>query len=165
MRFPSKARRGFTLIELMIVIAIVSVLSALALPVYQNYVVRAKLAEPLAMLDEAKEHVAEYVAANRRYPGSARYFAVDFSTRNSDIVYALAWAPKPPANGQSFYLAAEIYASVVEGGAPDASDLLHFQLSGSTNADGSMSWECLPGYGTDRDTAVPVKYLPATCSG
>jgi prepilin-type N-terminal cleavage/methylation domain-containing protein len=162
--FPER-QRGFTLIELMIVIVIVSVLSAIALPAYQGYVVRSKMAEPLAALDDAKERVSEYVAANRRFPRNANYFTVDFSTRNSEIVHALNWAPKPPVNGGRVYLVAEIYASVVEGGAPDALDLLHFQLSGSTNADWSMSWECLPGNGTDSDTALPIKYLPASCSG
>ena len=165
MRLPLKAQRGFTLIELMIVVAIMSVLSALALPVYRSYVVRSKMAEPLAALDEAKELIAEYVATQRRYPGDVRHFAVNFSTRNSDIMHALTWAPKPPANGESFYLAAEIYASVVEGGAKDPANVVAFQLSGSTNADWSMTWECLPGYGAARDNALPIKYLPSTCSG
>jgi len=165
MRNSIGQQTGFTLIELMIVTAIVSILSAIALPAYQKYLVRSKLTEPLVALDEARELVAEYVATTGRYPVNASAFGVNFASRNSNIVHALNWAPKPPTNGGSIYLTAEIYASVVAGGSPDAANLLYFQLSGSTNADGSMTWDCLPGYGTDLDRAMPMQYLPSNCAG
>lgn len=57
--FKSKAQQGFTLIELMIVIAIIAILVALAVPAYQNYVIRAKVAEGLSVAATAKLAITE----------------------------------------------------------------------------------------------------------
>jgi type IV pilus assembly protein PilA len=66
-----KKQSGFTLIELMIVVAIVGILAALALPAYQDYIARARMSEVLAELAESKTSVAEYVASNGEWPGTA----------------------------------------------------------------------------------------------
>ncbi|AKU67004.1 MULTISPECIES: pilin [Ottowia] len=57
-------RNGFTLLELMIVVAIVSILSAIALPAYQDYVIRARVAEGLALATHAKTLVSEVATVN-----------------------------------------------------------------------------------------------------
>ena len=63
-------QQGFTLIELMIVIAIVGILSAVALPAYQDYTVRAKFSEILALAGEMKTSYTEYQVTNGDAPSS-----------------------------------------------------------------------------------------------
>ena len=59
-----KCNKGFTLIELMIVVAIIGILAAIAIPAYQDYTVRAKVTEGLNMADSAKTAVAEGYQSN-----------------------------------------------------------------------------------------------------
>src|SRR3979490_2356607 len=64
-------QKGFTLIELMIVVAIIGILAAIALPAYQDYTIRAKVSEVMLAADGCKTAVSEYLQANNAFPADA----------------------------------------------------------------------------------------------
>lgn len=65
-----KTRAGFTLIELMVVVAIIGILAAIAIPTYQTYTVRAQVAEALTLAGEIKGDIKEYYKFHGRFPAS-----------------------------------------------------------------------------------------------
>jgi type IV pilus assembly protein PilA len=68
MIFHRKLQQGFTLIELMIVVAIIGILAAIAIPAYQNYTIRAQVTEGLTLADGWKTAIAEYYANTGNWP-------------------------------------------------------------------------------------------------
>ncbi len=65
------AQKGFTLIELMIVVAIIGILAAIAIPQYQDYIARAQASESVSILGAAKTPITEWVASNGAFPSTA----------------------------------------------------------------------------------------------
>jgi type IV pilus assembly protein PilA len=70
-----QAQKGFTLIELMIVVAIIGILAAIAIPAYQNYTIRAQVTEGLTLADGWKTAIAEYYANTGQWPTTANLTA------------------------------------------------------------------------------------------
>ena len=139
-------QKGFTLIELMIVIAIVGILAAVALPAYQDYTVRAKISEPLAILGEGKTSISEYFIANGELPASATAAGIRTSI-GTDLVSSLSY-------GNTGNLTVTL---ATNNGLQDASaSTIIFSLLDSTS--GTLEYKCKPG-------TVAAKYLPANCRG
>jgi len=166
MKLQKKNQQGFTLIELMIVIAIVGILAAIALPAYQDYIVRSKMSEAMAGLAEGKTTVAEYYAANLKFPTVAKVtsFGIGTQVKGGKILHAMeAYIPGDDTGP------VELYAIVY--GSTWGEDSIYgtVMLSGETNSDGTMTWECLPGAGNNTvqsgAATIPRKYLPANCRG
>ena len=83
-RRSRKAVRGFTLIELMVVVAIIGVLAAVAVPVYRNYVMRAAMSQTIVQLDQYTTQASVYYQTNGRLPGYADVgFPAFFATYNA----------------------------------------------------------------------------------
>lgn len=151
-KMQAARQQGFTLIELMIVIAIVGILAAIALPAYQDYTVRARMSEPMARLAEAKTTISEFVVATGGLPTSAQSGINNSPTL---IIESISYA----STGGQPILRASVHQSVMPGASADAT----FELVGTVDPNNrTISWLCRPG---TAGVAVEIRYLPATCRG
>ena len=137
-------QKGFTLIELMIVIAIVGILAAVALPAYQDYTVRAKISEPLALLGEAKTSMTEFYVANGVLPATPTAAGI-----RTTVGTALVSTMSVAANGN---ITVTMTAHPSLGSA--AGTTIVFSNLGTSS--GTIVYKCIPG-------TIAASYLPATC--
>jgi len=138
-----KRQQGFTLIELMIVVAIIGILAAIAIPAYQDYTIRAKVSEGLNLASAAKTGVAEYYNAQGSYPTTNSQAGVASSssivgTYTSSVAIGTAGIISVTFNGTE----AKIQGKTII-------------LTPSTNA-GSITWACLTG-------TLQNQYRPPNC--
>ncbi|HDO34471.1 MAG TPA: prepilin-type N-terminal cleavage/methylation domain-containing protein [Chromatiales bacterium] len=153
----TRKQQGFTLIELMIVIAIIGILAAIAIPAYQDYTIRAKVTEGLSLADGAQTAVAETYQSNGAFP-----------TSGSNTSYGLPL--KTSITGKYVDSVAVLGKGVIKitfkqnlGGSPTANGTILTFTPSTTN--GAIAWACgyAPGSSSTTPTTVPSKYLPANC--
>ncbi|WP_442512259.1 pilin [Neisseria meningitidis] len=158
-------QKGFTLIELMIVIAIVGILAAVALPAYQDYTARAQVSEAILLAEGQKSAVTEYYLNHGKWPGG-----------NSDAGVATSTDIKG-----KYVQSVEVKNGVVT--ATMASSNVNNEIKGkklslwAKRQNGSVKWFCgqpveradnatdadvtaATGTGTDK---IDTKHLPSTC--
>ena len=143
-----KVQQGFTLIELMIVVAIIGILAAIAIPAYQDYTIRAQVSEGLNLAAGAKTAVAEVVQNTGGWPGDNTAAGLPAA---ADINGNYVGSVTVGANG----------VITVDYSGPAA----HSELNGddlvlipTTNA-GSVEWAC----GTTAATTVAPNHRPSSC--
>jgi type IV pilus assembly protein PilA len=145
-----KVQQGFTLIELMIVVAIIGILAAIAIPAYQDFTIRSKVTELINAAGVCKTSVAEYYQAKGVFPGAADSGCSTVGTANS--------APPVVAVGTGVIgvSAAGGLATQLTGNA--SGTLLTYTpvLAGGAGS-AITAWDCKTG------TTITAKYLPATC--
>ena len=146
-----KKQQGFTLIELMIVVAIIGILAAIAIPAYQDYTIRAQVSEGPSLSSGSKAAVAEFFKDSGTWP-----------TNN-----ALAGLEATPTNIKGKYVSAVTVTGTAALGTitvafagPDANAAIltaQLILEGDGAGGGSIVWDCRAG------ANMLAKWLPAAC--
>ena len=136
-----RVQQGFTLIELMIVVAIIGILAAVALPAYQDYTTRAKISEVIVMASPAKLAVSETSSSNGglgsltqsgtgyTFPGQTKYVS-GITIANGGVITAVSIVPGAAGN-------ILLTPTEIPGGS------------------GQLTWVC--------SSAIPAKFLPSEC--
>ena len=148
-------QKGFTLIELMIVVAIIGILAAVALPAYQDYTVRAKVSEVVLAASSAKSAVAESFAQFGKMVNNQTSMGVQ--TQSSKYVASVSWTGDNANTGTITVTTADTSSGLPTGA---ASKKLLMVAVGDPST-GKVQFTC--SNGGSNATGIDNKYLPAAC--
>jgi type IV pilus assembly protein PilA len=139
----NKPGRGFTLIELMIVVAIIAILAALAIPAYQDYLVRSQTAEAVTLMDGIRTNLWEFVSAKGHMPSTN----------------ASAGLPSPVSIAGSYVSKVSVAGGIATstfGNKANAKIAGRTLLLSPATHGGSITWRC-------KSTTISPRYLTQSC--
>lgn len=144
-----KTQKGFTLIELMIVVAIIGILAAVAIPAYQDYIARAQVSEGVTLLGGAKTPMSEFYADNGRWPT-----VLGSVVPNTTGTYVASITISSGANttARAATLQALFKATGVNSNIASKTFIM-------TTSNGGNTWTCAVG----GSATIDAKYLPGAC--
>jgi len=157
-----RMQQGFTLIELMIVVAIIGILAAVALPAYQDYTIRAKMSEVILAMSACRTSITEVYQSGGTGPGINNWgceggvqskYVAGIATSANGVVTATVQGISSQVNGSVVSLAPL---------AGNSSTLAIAVGTPSNMGEGLFGWRC--GSPTDL-TTVSAKFLPGSCRG
>ncbi|MDK4641288.1 pilin [Kingella kingae] len=142
-------QKGFTLIELMIVIAIIGILAAIALPAYQDYTKRSRVSEGLSLAGGAKSALTEFYASNNKWPASNTEAGIAAATEiKGNAVKSVTVA----TTGSGATGKGQITVAFNDKVKNDAT----LVLEGTGNEAGAVQWTCTGGN-------LDAKFRPSEC--
>ena len=160
----AQMQKGFTLIELMIVVAIIGILAAIALPAYQDYTTRAKVSEILLSISQCRTSVTEVYQSGASLPtaddapewgctvgaSAASQYVANLSVKSNGVITAQAAATGVGSGADSTIVSMEP---------------LNAAGTVATKGQNIHKWRC--GADTTKGglTTMPIKFLPASCRG
>ncbi len=156
----TKLQQGFTLIELMIVVAIIGILAAIALPAYQDYIARAQMSEAMVLADGLKSPVSEYFGQTAVCPSNAAAsltsggITIPPTSISGKYVLSVTAGGAADATGAGCTIVSTMRATGVSTGIISTTLTL---TMGATVGTGSTSWTCI--------STAPQKFLPSACTG